>query len=172
MTATGWADLLTMLATVGFGVLSAIIPVANAEAYVFTSQVSHSIDPVPVALGIAAGQTIGKVLLFYGVRRGKNLPGVRHRRAVLRGRQLGPTRTWLREVLQTLLALVGQKRWGLPITFVAAVVGVPPLYAVALLAGATRMRVLWFAVVVLAGRVLRFGLVAYGVGGVGPWAAR
>ena len=40
----------------------------------------------------------------------------------------------------------------------------------ALLAGATRMRLVWFAAVVLAGRVLRFGLVAYGVGGVGPWA--
>jgi membrane protein YqaA with SNARE-associated domain len=170
VTATGWAELLTLLATVGFGVLSAVIPFANAEAYVFTSQVSHSIDPVPVALGIAVGQTVGKVLLFYGVRRGKNLPGVRHRRAALRSQPAGPVRARLRTALQTLLALVGQKRWGLPTTFVAAVVGVPPLYAVALLAGATRMRLVWFAAVVLAGRVLRFGLVAYGVGGVGPWA--
>ncbi|GAA1437127.1 hypothetical protein GCM10009616_38300 [Microlunatus lacustris] len=172
MTALEWADALTLLATVGFGVLSAVLPFANAEAYVFTSQVSHSIDPVPVALGIAVGQTIGKVLLFYGVRRGRNLPGIRHRRAVLRHQPAGPTRAWFRAALQALLALVGQKRWGLPITFVAAVVGVPPLYAVALLAGATRMRLGWFAAVVLAGRALRFGLVAHGVGGVGPWAGR
>lgn len=172
MTALGWAEVLTLLATVGFGVLSAVLPFANAEAYVFTSQVSHSIDPLPVALGIAVGQTIGKVLLFYGVRRGKNLPGVRHRRAVLRRQPAGPTRAWFRAALQTLLALVGQKRWGLPITFVAAVVGVPPLYAVALLAGATRMRLGWFAAVVLAGRALRFGLMAYGVGGLGPWSDR
>lgn len=171
MTATGWAEVLALLGTVGFGVLSAIVPVANAEAYVFTSQVSHSIDPVPVAVGIALGQTIGKVLLFCGVRRGKDLPGVRHRRAVLRHRPVGPARARFRATLQALLALVGQKRWGLPITFVAAVVGVPPLYAVALLAGATRMRLVWFAAVVLAGRALRFGLVAYGVEGIGPWAA-
>ena len=168
----GWAEALALLGTVGFGVLSAIVPLANAEAYVFTSQVSHSIDPVPVALGIAVGQTVGKVLLFYGVRRGKNLPGIRHQRAALRRRPVGPARARLRAVLQTLLDLVGKKRSGLPITFVAAFLGVPPLYAVALLAGATRMRIGWFAIVVLAGRVLRFGLVAYGVGGYGPWVVR
>lgn len=172
MTALGWADVLTLLGTVAFGVLSAVLPFANAEAYVVTSQVSHSIEPLPVALGIAVGQTIGKVSLFYGVRRGKDLPGVRHRRAILRRQPVGPTRAWFRAALHTLLALVGQKRWGLPITFVAAVVGVPPLYAVALLAGATRMRLAWFAAVVLAGRALRFGLMAYGVGGLGPWSGR
>ncbi len=168
----GWAEALALLGTVGFGVLSAVIPLANAEAYVFTSQVSHSIDPVPVALSIAVGQTVGKVLLFFGVRRGKNLPGIRHQRAALRRRPVGPARARFRAVLQSLLNLVGKKRWGLPITFVAALVGVPPLYAVALLAGATRMRIGWFALVVLAGRVLRFGLVAYGVGGYGPWVVR
>jgi membrane protein YqaA with SNARE-associated domain len=172
VTATGWAEVLALLATLGFGVLSAVVPFANAEAYALTSQVSHSIDPVPVALGLAVGQTVGKVLLFAGVRRGRNLPGVRHRRAVLRSRPAGPVRGLLRGVLSALLARVGQKRWGLPTTFVAAVVGLPPLYAVALLAGATRMRLGWFAAVVLAGRTLRFGLVAYSVDGLGPWAGR
>jgi len=170
MTAMGWADVLTLLGTIGFGVLSAIIPLANAEAYVFTTQLSRTVDPVEVALGIAVGQTIGKVLLFYGVRRGKNLPGIRHRRAALRSRPAGPARARVRAVLQALLALVGQKRWGLPITFVAAVVGVPPLYAVALLAGATDMKLRYFASVVLIGRVTRFLLVAYGVNLLPAWA--
>ena len=172
MIATGWAEMLALLGTVGFGVLSAILPLANAEAYVITSQVSRSIHPVLVALGVAVGQTVGKVLLFLGVRRGKNLPGIRHRRAALRRRPAGPVRARFRAVLQTLLALVGRKRWGLPITFAAAVVGVPPLYGVALLAGATRMRLGWFAAVVLVGRSLRFGLMAFGVGGLGAWTTR
>ena len=51
----------------------------------------------------------------------------------------------------------------------AAVVGVPPLYAVALLAGATTMRLPWFAAVVLLGRSLRFVLVALGVGHLDLW---
>ncbi len=169
MGATGWAELLALVTSVGFGILSAIIPLASAEAYVFASQVSHSAEPLSVFIGIAVGQTIGKVLLFYGVRRGKEFRGIRHRRAALRARPAGPARSWFRGALSTLLSLVGQKRWGLPVTFVAAVVGVPPLYAVALLAGATRMRLGYFAVVVLAGRALRFALVAYGVDGLGPW---
>lgn len=165
----GWAETLALLTSVGFGVVSAVVPVANAEAYVFASQVSQTAGPLPVALGIAIGQTIGKVLLFYSVRRGKEYRGIRHRRAALRSRPAGPTRAQLRRLLQTLLGLVGEKRSGLPITFVAALVGMPPLYAVALLAGATRMRVGYFAVVVLVGRALRFVFVAYGVGGFGLW---
>ncbi len=163
----GWAEVLALLTSVSFGVVSAILPVANAEAYVVASQVSHTAGPLPVALGIAVGQTVGKVLLFYSVRRGKEFRGIRHRRAVLRSRPVSPTRAQLRRVLQALLSLVGKKRSGLPITFLAAVVGVPPLYAVALLAGATRMRLTYFAAVVLVGRALRFVLVAYGVGGFG-----
>lgn len=168
----GLAEVLALLTSVGFGVVSAVVPVANAEAYVFASQVSHTAGPLTVALGIAIGQTVGKVLLFYSVRRGKEYRGFRHRRARLRSRPVGSTRAQLRRVLQTLLDLVGQKRSGLPITFVAAVVGVPPLYAVALLAGATSMRVGYFAAVVLVGRALRFVLVAYGVGGFGLWGER
>lgn len=168
MGAIGWAEVVAMLTSAGFGVLSAVIPLANAEAYVFASQLSRTAGPLPVTIGIAVGQTIGKVLLFYGVRRGKEFRGIRRRRAVLRNQTVGPTRARLRRAFAFLLTLVGQKRWGLPITFVAAVVGLPPLYAVALLAGATRMRVGYFAAVVLAGRLLRFALVAYGVDGLWP----
>jgi membrane protein YqaA with SNARE-associated domain len=169
MSGFGWSELGALLTSAGFGVLSAIVPVVNAEAYVFASQLSRAAGPVTVALGLAAGQTVGKSLLFLGVRRGKEFRFVRHRRAALRSRGVGPVRARLRSWLSGLLALVGRKRWGLPITFVAAVVGLPPLYAVALLAGATRMRIGYFAGVVLTGRVLRFVLVAYGVGGLHPW---
>jgi membrane protein YqaA with SNARE-associated domain len=169
MEAVGWGALAALLASVGFGTLSAVVPIANAEAYVFASQMSRTAGPISVALGIAAGQTIGKVLLFYGVRRGREFKGVKRRRAVLRGQRVGPTRARVRLLLAGLLSLVGQKRWGLPITFVAAVVGIPPLYAVALLAGATRMRIGYFAAVVLVGRILRFVLVAYGVDGLRPF---
>jgi membrane protein YqaA with SNARE-associated domain len=131
---------------------------------------SRAAGPVAVALGLALGQTVGKVLLFYGVRRGKDSPAVQHRREALKVRPVGPVRTRLRQLVRVLLALVGQKRWGLPITGVAAVLGLPPLYAVALLAGATRMRLGFFAVVVLAGRAVRFVLMAYGVGGIELWS--
>lgn len=159
----GWPELWALLTSIGFGVLSAIVPVINAEAYVIASQVTAVAGAVPIAVGVAIGQTFGKVALFYAVRRGRELPALKRKRADRRTRPAGPKLLKWRAFVARLLALVGDPRWGLPITFVAAFVGLPPLYAVALLAGATTMRGLWFALVVLAGRLLRFVLVALGV---------
>ncbi len=125
--------------------VSAIIPVVNAEVYVLVSQVSAVAGVVPVAVGVGIGQTIGKCLLFLGVRRGRQFRFVREHRASVRTEPRGRVRQAWHDALQLLLRLVGTKRWGLPITFLAAVVGVPPLYAVALLAGATTMKLRYFA---------------------------
>lgn len=168
MSGFGWSELLALLTSVGFGIVSAVLPVANAEAYVVMSQVSTAAGAVPIAIGIGLGQTIGKVLLFLGVRRGKEFPFIRHR-VVDPVRPVGPARARLRSTMAWLLGRVGQKRWGLPIVFVAAVVGIPPLFAVALLAGATRMKLGWFVVVVLVGRIGRFVLVALGINHLHPW---
>ena len=162
----GWPELWALLTSVGFGAVSAVVPVVNAEAYVVGSQVSAIAGAVPIAVGVGIGQTFGKLVLFLSVRQGKNLPFVRHRRAEAARGPVGPFRAKVRAAIARLLELVGQKRWGLPIVLLAAVVGLPPLYAVALLAGATTMRTLWFALVVLVGRVARFVLLALGVGGL------
>jgi hypothetical protein len=127
--AFGWAELVALLTSIGFGTVSAVIPIVNAEAYVIASQMSAVAGPIPIAIGIAIGQTVGKQLLD----------------------------------------LVGQERWGLPIVFVAAVIGFPPLYAVALLAGATTMSPVWFGLTVLVGRLCRFLLVATGFYGLHDW---
>jgi membrane protein YqaA with SNARE-associated domain len=121
---------------------------------------------LPIAAGVGVGQTIGKLLLFLSVRRGKQFRFVRHQREKIRVATVGPVRQQFRSVIGTLLRLVGTARWGLPIVFLAAVVGFPPLYAVALLAGATRMSIVRFGVVVLVGRITRFVLVALGVTGL------
>jgi membrane protein YqaA with SNARE-associated domain len=166
-----WADVLALLTSIGFGTLSAVVPIANAETYVIASQVSAIAGPVPIAIGVGIGQTIGKLLLFLGVRRGKEFAIVRRRREQ-RQQQLkpvGPVRAKFRVVVAKLLDLVGQKRWGLPIVGIAAVVGIPPLYAVALIAGATTMRTILFALVVLVGRITRFVLVALGISGLHEW---
>ncbi|MBA8795212.1 membrane protein YqaA with SNARE-associated domain [Friedmanniella endophytica] len=163
-----WGDVIALLTSIGFGVVSAVFPVINAEAYVLGSQVTAVAGTVPIAVGVAMGQTVGKLLLFYGVRRGKDFPFVRRHRARSHGRPVGGFRRGVRRLGRRLLRLVGSKRWGLPITFVAAVIGLPPLYAVALLAGATRMRPQWFALAVLLGRTLRFVLVALGLGILPP----
>src|SRR5207344_1693369 len=140
-----------------------------AEAYVIASQMSAVIGPIPIAIGVAIGQTVGKLVLFFGVREGKELPFIKHRREVRQERPVGPARARFRAAMAKLLDLVGQERWGLPIVLVAAIVGFPPLYAVALLAGATTMRPLWFGLTVLVGRLCRFLLVASGFNGLHDW---
>jgi membrane protein YqaA with SNARE-associated domain len=167
--AFGWAELVALLTSIGFGTVSAIIPIVNAEAYIIASQMSAIAGPIPIAFGIAIGQTIGKLLLFFGVREGKELSFVKHRREMRKQRPVGPTRARFRAAGKKLLDLVGQERWGLPIVFIAAVIGFPPLYAVALLAGATTMRPLWFGLTVFVGRLGRFLLVATGFYGLQDW---
>lgn len=169
MGAFGWAELVALLTSIGFGTVSAVIPIVNAEAYVIASQMSAVAGPIPIAIGIAIGQTVGKLLLFFGVRQGKELSFIKHRREARKHRPVGPTRARIRAAGAKLLDLVGQERWGLPIVFVAAVIGFPPLYAVALLAGATTMSPVWFGLTVLVGRLCRFLLVATGFYGLHDW---
>jgi membrane protein YqaA with SNARE-associated domain len=162
--AFGWPELVALLASIGFGIVSAIVPIVNAEAYVIASQMSAVIGPIPIAIGIAIGQTIGKLLPF-GVREAERL--CRHRRAQ-KQRPIGPARARFRAVMAKRL------------TWSARTLGtsdrphrrrdrLPPLYAVALLAGATTMRPLWFGLTVFVGRLCRFVLVASGFHGLHDW---
>lgn len=164
----GWPELVALLTSIGYGVLSAIVPVVNAEAYVVASQVTAVAGAVPIAVGVAVGQTGGKVAMFYAVREGRRLRFVKERREESRARPVSPNRLRWRAFVDRLLQLVGDPRWGLPITFLASFVGIPPLYAVALIAGATKMNGGWFTLVVLAGRLMRFVFLALGI----DWAVR
>jgi membrane protein YqaA with SNARE-associated domain len=164
-----WAEFFALLTSIGFGVVSAVVPVANAEAYIVASQMTALAGAVPIAVGVGIGQMVGKLLLFVGVRRGRQFNFFRRGRHEGRPRPDRPATARLRALVARLLDLVGRKRWGLPIVLLAAVVGIPPLYAVALLAGATRMPMLGFALTVLVGRVTRFVLVATGWVGLQHW---
>lgn len=168
ITVTG-EEILQLLASAGFGILSAVFPVINAETYVAASQVTALAGPIPVAVGVGIGQSLGKLLVFLGVRRGRDIAFFKTRREKAARVRVGPVRQRFQAVMAKLLELVGSNRWGLPITFLAAMVGLPPLYAVAVLAGATRMRAGWFYLVVLVGRVARFVAVALGIGWLPLW---
>jgi membrane protein YqaA with SNARE-associated domain len=152
-------NLLTCLVSVAFGALSAVAPLANAEAYVIAAQAAGAGQGVLVGASIGVGQTIGKCALFLGVRHGRNLP-IFHR--FRRSPDRPPRFPRLAGVVAKLLALVGS-RWGIPITLLAAVIGFPPLYAVSLVAGASPMPLPVFAVTVLIGRCTRFILLGLGI---------
>jgi membrane protein YqaA with SNARE-associated domain len=151
---------------VGFGVGSAIIPVLNAEAYIVGVGVTHTLHPVVAAVGVSIGQTIGKLMMFLAVR---YRPGYSARRTHREPRALDLSTRWgrfrqrFRDLSKRMLDLLGDNRYGVPVTLASAFLGVPPLYAVALIAGASRMSVVTFGLSVLVGRCSRFVLLALGV---------
>jgi membrane protein YqaA with SNARE-associated domain len=154
-----------LVLAVGFGIGSAVVPVMNAEAYVLGVGVSGALDPVVAAIGVSIGQTLGKVAMFLAVR---YRPGYAARKSkepkpVNLDTRWGRFVRWNRDVSKRLLDAMSDRRWGVPVTLLSASVGIPPLYGVALIGGASRMGVVTFSLSVLAGRAARFILLALGV---------
>jgi len=157
-----WQSLLA----VAFGIGSAVVPFLDAETYLVGVGVSHALDPLVAAVGVAIGQTGGKVAMFMAVRYRSaytDKPSKKDPKALDLETRWGRFRQSYRDTSKRLLDLLGHPTFGVPVTLLSATASVPPLYAVALLAGASRMRVLTFTATVLAGRALRFVLIAVGV---------
>ncbi len=138
----GW-----LLSTFGFCILSALIPVLNAEVYLAALAASQSPPLWPMAIVAAAGQMIGKIVYYY---LGKSSLDWR----------------WIKKRTDTPRFQAGLEKWRIRLEnrpWVAAVfvlasasVGIPPFAIVAVLAGTLRMSFSMFVVVGFLGRVLRF----------------
>ncbi|GAB3817722.1 hypothetical protein [Kribbella italica] len=155
-----------LVLAVGFGIGSAVVPVLNAEAYVLGVGVSGALDPVVAAIGVSVGQTIGKIAMFLAVRYRPGYAGKKSKepKPLDLDTRWGRFVQWNRELSKRLLDALSDRRWGVPVTLLSASVGIPPLYGVALIAGASRMGVVTFSLSVLAGRLARFVTLALGVG--------
>lgn len=160
----GW--LWQLLLSVVFGIGSAIVPVLNAETYVLGVGVTGALNPVVAAVGISVGQTIGKLAMFLAVRYRPGYSNAKYKepKAVDLSTRRGRLIQWNRDTSKRLLGALGEPRWGVPVTLLSAFGGIPPLYAVAVIAGASRMRLLTFTLSVLLGRSVRFVAMALGIG--------
>ena len=142
--------------TFGFGVISAVIPIFNMEAYI---SVLYSNTQEYSALTIAFvgsfGQNVGKLVWYYICLGALDLP-------------------WLKKRLETPKRQASFQRWrnfvhGRPVmsgvlTFISAAVGFPPFFAMAMVAGTLRMNVIVFFTAGLVGRTLFFWAWLLGVG--------
>lgn len=202
----GWFTAFLVAAV--YGVVGAVVPVANAEAYAIAAGALHPAGSVAAITGLTLGQGIGKMLMFWGVRRGKELPffHARHHRASAvadrrtdvtaegaadreatpgasrdatlldvsfdapapgrREDERGLVRRWWSRTVRLSLRLIGDTRAGLPLVFLAAIVGFPPLYPVVLVAGASPIPAWSFGIVMSLGRGIRFALLAWGGSGL------
>ncbi|MGA8208661.1 MAG: VTT domain-containing protein [Nocardioidaceae bacterium] len=151
MTAGALQDL---AAVAGVGVLSALVPLVNIEAYLGVRGSVAGLDSVWLLGFVAAlGQMLGKLVWYYlgasslgwaWVRRRVEKPKAQERLARWR------SRTHERPVVAGGLV------------FVSALSGFPPLAILAVVAGQLRMSVVLFFVLGLLGRWLRFSAVLGG----------
>jgi membrane protein YqaA with SNARE-associated domain len=152
------ATLGSLAGGLGLGLGSALVPVVNAEAYVVlvsTRSPAHVLLCLTV-LGVALGQTAGKVLLFESGRHAR-LPAWLSRRP----RRTTPKRTRTGECFGNLLR---RPRTGVPLVFASATVGLPPLAVISVLAGASGQRRTTFGLLCFAGRLVRFAALAAPLG--------
>lgn len=162
-------------ASLGYGLLGSFVPVFNAAAYLVATQALGVTAEVTAAVGIALGETAGKVMVFLALRHGTKMPFLqrqldrgRARMAARKSRPAQPGR--LRSTFQKwstrLLDLIGHSRWGPVITFMSGAIGVPPLFAVQFIVPATKMPAWVFAVTVFLGRSLLYLAIAFGAGAI------
>jgi membrane protein YqaA with SNARE-associated domain len=160
-----WQPLIEFFVSVGYGLLSSLVPIFNSELYIVASQVGGFTEEVTTAVGCAVGQMIGKVgtvLALRGSGRSRLVRRLRERRERPR-KPAGRVRTKLRAWSDRLLGLLGERWTGVPIVFFSACVAIPPLYAVTLAIPATRMSIIPFGLAVLLGRMALFLAIAFGV---------
>jgi len=143
-------DATEALFALAYGAMSALVPVVNAEVYAVVAA-GRTATPVAllVVLALAVGQTAGKLVLFEAARLGR---GRFVRRHAEQGARSEREALWTPRIAEALRS----RRTGHTLVLSAAVLGLPPLAAVSLAAGAAGQRRWEFAAVCLAGRTARF----------------
>ena len=132
------------LATFAVCLVSALVPLVNAELYLLA--VGALVAPVAlplIAVLAAAGQMVGKLVFFLAARGAGRFAGEGARR------RLDGWRDRLDRWRGSEPALL----------FVSSSVGLPPLAIVSVVAGLVGMRARTFLVIGFAGRLLRFAVV-------------
>ena len=130
-------------ATFGFAFVSGVIPfVLNIELYLL-AVAAFTDAPAAAIVGLAtAGQTAAKLVLYLVGRGALNI-------------------RWVKKGAASKAAGAFAKRpgRGLGVVALSSVVGIPPLYAVSLVAGTLRLPPAAFTLIIVAGRLGRFSAV-------------
>lgn len=164
-------QLLILLGSIGYAIAGALIPVFNTEVYAVTVPHETGLSPFLVALALAVGQTVGKIPYWLAGR------GV-ERFARLRGSGDGDApsskRRRIRWPAWVLAAAARVRSWGEVlsdwgrkgpwrmslITFVSALIAIPPFIVWPVAVGAIDRRFWRFAVPAIAGRTILFWILA------------
>jgi len=162
------APLTWLLVTFGVSVGSALLPLISVEVFVITMATSQpQLHWAAIAGVVAAGQLLGKLPYFLAARGSIHLPAFMHRKPRVAAPPSERRDRWrmrtkkLRASLEALREKCHQHpRWMAGTYGVSSVVGIPPYMAMVVLAGLAEMRMSLFVGMGLAGRFVRFAVLA------------
>ena len=150
--------------TFGFGVLSAVIPIFNMEAYVIAiyKALPHTWSYILLIAFVGSlGQNLGKLVWYYAAEGAFRIEWIQTRLQ-------DPKR---QEAIEKWRGRVeGRPGFSGLLSFTSAATGFPPITALAPIAGMLRMNVLVFFVSGLVGRTLFLWVILIGAGAVFHWA--
>lgn len=161
---TGLLSLL--LGGLGYGLVSAFVPIFNSEAFVLAAAATSVSAAWWGVAGITLGQTAGKVAIFVLARKGVHRRFLRDRPPRTPRKPPGPWRQRVRVWSDRLLLMLDRPWVGGLVVLVSAALGVPPLAVVAVVAGLRRTPLVAFSVAVFVGRLLRFAALAWPVAAI------
>jgi membrane protein YqaA with SNARE-associated domain len=133
------------LGTFVVGLLSGLVPVINIEVYLVAVGSLSGASPVPVVLLTTLGQMLGKCILY------------------LSGQGFVKLSLWpsWKSLERTREAFDRHKSRTEGLVFISALTGIPPFYALSVMAGVMRIPILRFLVPGTLGRCLRFSVVLW-----------
>ena len=134
------------LSCFGLSVVSALVPWVNGEILLlsFTATASSFSDTASLVFAAAAGQMIGKCVLYWTARQGLST-----RSRFIRGSM----KSWIERLQSSAL----NRQW---LIFLSSTVGIPPFYVISILAGTLRLHFGGFLGAGMCGRLVRFSLLA------------
>jgi membrane protein YqaA with SNARE-associated domain len=147
--------LLEALVASGYGLASAVVPLVNAEAFAVLAGTRGG-HVAFIVLGLALGQTAGKLLLLESTRRASGPLGRWIARRPRSGSVTARAARWAVPIRRWL----SRRGTALPTVLVSATTGIPPLAMVSLAAGTAGLRRWEFVTVCLLGRLIRFAALA------------
>ncbi|MGH4017368.1 MAG: VTT domain-containing protein [Gammaproteobacteria bacterium] len=149
--------------TVGVCLVSALLPVVNAEIYLVGLVTQQPQLPWwLVGLAAAVGQLAGKLVFFYAGRGSLRLPARLRRTSQRHGR-------WSARLARFQQTCRDRPVWTASMLLIAAGVGIPPFAATSFVAGVARISLGMFLATGLAGRFARFGAIAASPGLLSTW---
>lgn len=152
--------MILLLSTFAICLVSALVPVVNAEAYLGAmAAVGVGSQLWPIALTAALGQTAGKATFFLIGRNSLDWRWVRRKTESPRWQtQLA---RWQRRAHDNPWSVTG-------LVTASALVSLPPLAIISMLAGQLRASFPLFILAVLTGRTLRFAAVFASISAINP----